>query len=208
MGGVDKIFLPLAGAPVLAHTILAFEAVAAVQQVAVVLSPGNLEAGRRLVAELRAIKVAAVVSGGARRQDSARAGLAALAPSDLVLIHDVARPLVTGEVIERCIAGAVEQGAVVAAVPATDTVKQVEPAGRITQTLDRTRLWLAQTPQAFRRALIERAYAEVVEDATDDAAMVEKLGQPVYVALGDPANLKITTPADVALAEALLAARR
>lgn len=207
LGGVDKVLLELAGAPVLAHTVRAFAASGAVQTIVLVLSARNLEAGQAIGQAEAGRKLAAVVPGGARRQDSVRAGLGALNRCDVVLVHDAARPLITPDVVDRCVAGAAQHGAVIAAVPAHDTVKLVEPDGRIVETLDRRRIWLAQTPQAFRRDLLERAHEQVHEDVTDDAAMVERLGVAVHVVLGDPANLKVTTPADLALAAAILAGR-
>ncbi len=146
-----------------------------------------------------------VVSGGATRSASVRAGLAAV-PSDaaIVLVHDAARPLASGDLFRR-MAAAINGGApaALAAVPVTDTIKRVGPDGRVVATPDRAELWAAQTPQAFRAAVLRAAHA-CGADATDDAALVEALGHPVIVVMGEVANRKITDPDDLVVAEALL----
>ncbi len=149
--------------------------------------------------------------GGAHRSLSVRAALAA-APvdGDPVIVHDAARPLVTAELVQACVA-AVDGGAdaAIAAAPVTDTIKEADGA-RVVRTLDRSRLWAVQTPQVFRRAVLERALAQgddVLAAATDDASLVEALGGTVHVVAAPPENLKVTTPLDLALAEALLARR-
>jgi len=146
------------------------------------------------------------VRGGERRRDSVRAGLDALADCDYVVVHDGARPLVTKALIDAALAGARETGAALCAVPVSDTVKRTDDAGLVRSTVSRAGLWLAQTPQAFRTELLLRAHEATEIDATDDAALVELLGEPVRVVMGSPRNLKVTTPADLRLAEALLAA--
>jgi len=145
-----------------------------------------------------------VVAGGARRRDSVAAGLAALRPgTGHVLVHDAARPLVSRAVIDRVVAAAAETGAAIPVVAVTDTIKQLAE-GRVAGTPERTSLAAAQTPQGFRVALLRKALAAVSRDATDDAALVEATGASVIAVAGDPANVKITTPLDLALAEALL----
>ncbi|MDQ2809576.1 MAG: 2-C-methyl-D-erythritol 4-phosphate cytidylyltransferase, partial [Chloroflexota bacterium] len=162
-------------------------------------------------------KVVAVVPGGARRQDSADHGLAALlaaaaaagATLDLVLVHDGARPLTPPAVITGVIAAARQHGAAIAAIPARDTIKVADAGGRIRATPDRATLWQAQTPQAFRADLLVAAYQAAQArnlTVTDDAALLEALGIPVYLAPGDARNLKITLPDDLLIAAALLAA--
>ncbi len=207
MGGVDKVFAPLAGRPLLAYSLAAFEASRLVHAVVVVLSEGNLERGRALVREGRWRKVRAVCAGGARRQDSTRAGLAALPPCDFVAVHDAARPLVTTDLIRRGVEMATIAGAAVAAMPVKDTIKRVGEGGRVLETPPRDTLWAAQTPQIARRATLERAFAEA--DArgltvTDEAGLLEALGEPVTVFAGSYHNLKVTTPEDLVLAAALL----
>ncbi|HEY8490533.1 MAG TPA: 2-C-methyl-D-erythritol 4-phosphate cytidylyltransferase [Dehalococcoidia bacterium] len=205
MEGVDKLFAPLGGRPLLARTLAAFPE-AEVDRLVLVLREENLERGRALLAELPPGLPATAVPGGERRQDSVWAGLQALGPCAWVVVHDGARPLVEPELIRRGLAAAQATHAAVAAVPVVDTIKEVDEGGLVRRTLDRTRLWAVQTPQVFRRELLERAHREVTAEVTDDAAMVELLGHPVTVYRGSYRNLKVTTPADLAAAEALLRA--
>jgi 2-C-methyl-D-erythritol 4-phosphate cytidylyltransferase len=204
MRGVDKLFAPLAGRPVLAHSVAAFVSHPSIGETVVVTSSANEEATRALVAELA--PRARVVLGGTRRRDSVRAGLEALADCEYVVVHDAARPMVTAALIDAALEGAREVGAALCAVPITDTVKRSEPSGRVSSTVTRQGLWLAQTPQAFRTDLLLRAHRTVELDVTDDAALIELLGEPVKLVLGSTRNLKISQPEDLALARALLAA--
>ena len=146
-----------------------------------------------------------IAMGGAERQHSVAAGLAAVdVDADLVLVHDAARPFVTPDCVSACVAAAASTGAAIAAVPATDTVKVTDAEGWIVETPDRSRLWLAQTPQVFRTALLREAYCRAAEDervATDDAALVEELGHRVRVVPGNPQNRKVTTPDDLRWAD-------
>jgi len=209
--GIDKLFAPLAGRPLLSHTLAAFEACDRVQRVALVVSATNLERARGLVSEYGFAKVVAVCEGGARRQDSVRLGLEALGGCEWVVVHDGARPLVTPELIARGLEAAGETGAALAALPVADTVKESD-GDAVLRTLDRGRLWLAQTPQVFRYDLLARAHREIRDDPsaglragfTDDAAMVEALGVTVRLFAGSPYNIKVTTAEDLRLAEALL----
>jgi 2-C-methyl-D-erythritol 4-phosphate cytidylyltransferase len=204
MGGLDKLFAPLGGRPLLARTLAAFEECAAIDRVVLVLAMENLARGLALAEEEGLSKVRTVSPGGRRRQDSVREGLKALGGCDWVVVHDGARPLVTPQLIEAGLAAAQETGAAVCALPAQDTVKRVDEQGRVVRTLDRRRLWLIQTPQVFRYDILLDAHERSRQPATDDAALVERLGQDVRVYPGSPRNLKVTTPDDLALAEALL----
>ena len=207
MGGVDKLLQPLAGPPVIAHSIACLAAAPAIDHIVVVASAANREAISACVEELA--PGANVTTGGERRRDSVAAGLAALPPGcDHVVIHDGARPLLTPDLIEAALDGARGTGAAICAVPVRDTVKQAGDDGFVRATLSREGLWLAQTPQAFRLDLLRRAHAATDSDATDDAALVEMLGEPVRLVRGSQQNLKLTTPEDFAMAAALLAARR
>jgi 2-C-methyl-D-erythritol 4-phosphate cytidylyltransferase len=208
MEGLDKVLVPLLGQPLIAYSLSAFEACPAVDDVVLVLSPRNLEAGRDLVRKRGWAKVRALCVGGERRQDSVRQGLAHLPACRWVVVHDGARPCLEPQLILDTLEAAQETGAAVAALPVTDTIKSVGPDRVVAQTLDRGQLWAVQTPQAFLRELLERAHREVREEATDDAALVERLGARVKVVAGSPRNLKVTTPQDLLLAQALLAARR
>ncbi|HET8626888.1 MAG TPA: 2-C-methyl-D-erythritol 4-phosphate cytidylyltransferase [Thermomicrobiales bacterium] len=207
MSGADKVFASLDGRPLLAYSVAAFAASRAVHFIVVVLHERNLERGRALIAEGRWRKVVAVVPGGERRQDSVRAGLAALPPCDLVAVHDAARPLVTTDLIRRGVEVAAQTGAAIAAMPVKDTIKRVGDGGRIVATPPREQLWAAQTPQLARRDLLERAFALADErglTVTDEAGLLEAAGEPVTVFAGSYRNLKITTPEDLAIAAVLL----
>ena len=205
MAGVDKIFALLEGRAVLAHSVAAFEAHPRVGAAVVVLHPDSVERGRDLAREMRWSKVAAVVAGGDRRQDSVAAGLDALPPEcQWVLVHDGARPCVTGDVIDRGIDAAEACGAAVAATPVKDTIKVVDGDGVVVETPDRAALWAVQTPQVFRLDLLRAAYAAGDADVTDDAALVERLGHAVRVFQGSYDNIKVTTPEDLDVAAALL----
>ncbi|MCS6802973.1 MAG: 2-C-methyl-D-erythritol 4-phosphate cytidylyltransferase [Chloroflexota bacterium] len=199
--GGDKVFAELAGRPVLAHAVAAFEESPEVDGIVLVLREEKVGRAWALAAEYGWTKLRAVTVGGARRQDSVLAGVRA-AQAEWVLIHDAARPLVTPEVVARGLEAARATGAAIAALPVRDTLKRVEN-DQIIATVDRARLWAAQTPQIFRSALLERAL-ETESDVTDDAAAVEALGVPVRVFLGSERNFKVTTAADLALAEAIL----
>ena len=207
MGATDKLFAPLAGRPLLAHTLAAFQQCPAVDRIVLVMAEANLERGRELAHVHGFDKVVGFCVGGPRRQDSVRLGLEALGPCEWVAVHDGARPLVTPGLILRAFEAARESGAAVPAVPLADTIKEAGPEGFVERTLDRSRLWGAQTPQVFRYELLARAHREVTADVTDDAAMLEALDLPVKLFPGERTNIKVTTPDDLRLAEALLAAR-
>lgn len=208
MGGLDKVFATLAGRPLLAWTLAAFKKCDAIDGIVVVASAESLARMRAFVAEWRFDTVTAVVPGGATRQLSVRAGIDAAADAAIVAVHDGARPLVTPELIARGVALARETGAALCAVPARDTIKDVEgDPPVVAATPDRARAWLAQTPQVFDRQLLLDAHARADADATDDSALVEAAGHPVRVYVGDYANIKITTPEDLIVAEALLRER-
>jgi 2-C-methyl-D-erythritol 4-phosphate cytidylyltransferase len=208
MGAIVKPWAPLTDAsgrerPLVAYPIAAFQACAAVDRIAVVVAEDAVERAQVLVRAAPFAKVCAVVAGGARRQDSVRRGLDALDACDYVAVHDGARPLVTPELIERGYHAARDTGAACCAIAAPDTVKEAED-GRVVRTLDRSRLWLAQTPQIFRYDLLVDAHARIEEDVTDDAALVEALGVDVRLFEGSSRNLKVTTLDDLALVQALL----
>ncbi len=208
MDGVDKIFTALMGRPLLVWSLAAFKECDAIERVVVVAAPNAVGRVRDLCAEWRFAKVTAVIAGGETRQDSVRAGLDAAEDAAIVAIHDAARPLVTADLIERGVAIARETGAALCAIPARDTVKQVDgdpPVVRATH--DRAHMWLAQTPQVFDRALLLDAHARATSTATDDAALVEAAGHEVRVYEGAPSNFKITTQEDLITAEALLRER-
>jgi 2-C-methyl-D-erythritol 4-phosphate cytidylyltransferase len=195
--GRPKAFVVLAGRPMLEWSLDAVRA-AGIEEIVVAAPPDvSLERVR-------------VVAGGATRSESVRAALAAAPPGDEVVVHDAARPLVTPELVTATLAALDEADCAIAAAPVTDTVKEAGPDRVVTATLDRSRLWAIQTPQAFRRAALERALdvdEAVLASATDDAWLVERAGGRVRVVESSPANLKVTTSHDLLIAEHLLADR-
>ncbi|MEW6072211.1 MAG: 2-C-methyl-D-erythritol 4-phosphate cytidylyltransferase [Planctomycetota bacterium] len=211
-GGVRKPFLDLDGRTLLEVGCAAFAAAQEVAEIVLVVHPSDRARAEALVAARPAFaRVTAVVEGGEERIDSVRAGVGAgETRAALVAIHDAARPLVAPATIDRAIRAATTGGASLVAVAVRDTVKHA-PDGRAARTtLDRAGLWLAQTPQCFDRARFLDVLARAKREGfrpTDDAALWERYIGPVVLVEGDPANLKITTPADLALARALLAAR-
>jgi 2-C-methyl-D-erythritol 4-phosphate cytidylyltransferase len=197
-----KALVPLADRPLLQWSVDVLRSVASIEQIVVALPPGvSAPAGT------------VGVPGGAVRSESVRLALAAAGPGDPVLVHDAARPLLTGELAERAIAAGLVEGvdAAIAATPVTDTIKRVgEEGGAVLETIDRSRLWAVQTPQVFRRAALGRALDvpdEVLAQATDDAWLVERAGGRVVVVEAPRENLKVTTPLDLALAELLIGRR-
>lgn len=212
-GSVPKQFLSLGGEPLVIQSLRALQAAPVVDQIILAVPPADVEyCEHEIVSRQRFTKVTKVVAGGAERQDSVRYALAQI-PSDteIVLIHDAVRPFMTLRMIAEVVAAARKEGAAIIALPMRDTVKQVRTDGMIERTVDRVPLWLAQTPQAFRREWIEtahrKAHAEGVR-ATDDAFLVEWLGYSVAVVEGSGENIKVTRPEDLVIGEAILAARK
>jgi 2-C-methyl-D-erythritol 4-phosphate cytidylyltransferase len=208
MGGEDKLWAQLVaadgrGRPLLAYTIEEFQVCDAVSRIILVLGADSIQRGGELVREDAFDKVSAVVAGGARRRDSVRAGLGSLQDCAWVAVHDGARPLLTQDLIDRGLDAARETGAACCAIRAPDTVKEADD-GFIARTVDRSRLWLAQTPQVFRYDLLVEAHEKTPGDATDDASMVEALGVRVRLFEGLPRNVKVTTPEDLAIVQTLL----
>jgi 2-C-methyl-D-erythritol 4-phosphate cytidylyltransferase len=204
MNGVDKVFASLAGRPVIAHVLDAFEKCDLISQIVVVVSKDNVAKCRWLIAENKYSKPVEVCAGGKRRQDSVAAGLKKLKDCDWVVIHDGARPLVTKALIEEGLEAAKETGAAAAAVPVTDTIKTAGDDRIVLETPPRQNLWAVQTPQVFRADLISKAYRKAKGEVTDDASLVEALGNKVKLYTGSYDNIKITTANDLLIAEALL----
>ena len=208
MEGRDKLWTPLAGRITLARTIDVFEASPIIDNIVLVLNSKRLDDITKLCQKEGWSKITDIVEGGIRRQDSVRNGLdslAKLAPTQWVMIHDGARPLVTPDILEAGLKTAQECYAAIAAVPVKDTIKQVQQ-GWITSTLDRSQLWSIQTPQVFSFLLIHHAYqtAPLKQEFTDDAALLEHLGKRVAIFNGSYRNIKITTQEDLLIAEALI----
>lgn len=206
-----KQYLPLAGAPVLAHSLRVLTSHPAISSAVVVYNPDDADLYAAATAPF-ADRLLAPVAGGATRQASVLAGLEALAGQapDQVLIHDAARPFLTNDLVSALIAALADRPGAIAAEPVSDTLKQAAPDGTIARTVDRRGLWRAQTPQAFRYAAIReahrRASAAGLDDFTDDAGLAEWAGLPVKLVASSTQNMKLTTPADIALAERILAA--
>ncbi len=207
MGGVDKTFATLGGKPLIAHSLDALHASDRVDSVVVVLSDANLDQASRLVAEGRYNKVTSICLGGRRRQDSVRNGLDSLPDAEWIVVHDGARPLVDAGLIERGLTEALLTGVAVAAVPVKDTIKAANADMVVTQTLGLDTLWIVQTPQIFRSDILSEAHETVTEDVTDDASMVERVGGKVRLFMGSYENIKVTTPEDLPVAEALFSRR-
>lgn len=211
--GTPKALRLLGGVPLLVHAVRALSAARSVDLVVVAAPADGVTQVRALLTDHEVGAEVSVVAGGATRQESVRLALAALpADVDVVLVHDAARPLAPVELVDR-VAAAVRDGAdaVVPGLPVADTVKRVDPAGRVEETLDRSALRAIQTPQGFRRVVLETAHAAADgagSDATDDAGLVERAGGTVVVVPGDEEAFKVTRPLDLLLAEALLARRR
>lgn len=207
-GGQPKQYLLLAGEPILVHTVRAFALSSHINTIVVVVPAELLEQSRNLLASsgISHPKLH-FTAGGKRRQDSVRAGMAMLgSDTDIILVHDGARPLVGQEIIDRCFKSAVESGAAIAAVPVKDTLKRADDSLKVSATVDRTSLWQAQTPQAIRRELLETAYQNNGDkDVTDESSLLEKSNIPVTLVEGAETNIKITRQEDLHLAEKILA---
>ena len=206
--GVNKVFLELAGKPILVHTLLKFSRCEAVDKLVVVVAPEEVLFIKRALRGVPGLKPYTVVAGGAERQFSVANGLKAMDPeTDLVLVHDAARPLVSPVTIACVIDEARRSGAAIAAVREKNTVKVIDSNGIVKKTPERAQLWDVQTPQGFKREIIEEAYQKAMQDGTmgtDDASLVERLGVPVKVVTSDYRNIKITTPEDLLIVEAFL----
>ncbi len=212
---VPKTYLPLAGKPILAHTLKLFETMPEIREVTVVVHPEDLDyCQENVIARYNFKKVLRLVPGGKERQDSVYHALKALKNEDeleIVLVHDGVRPFVTQDQIRQVIEAARRHGGAILGLPAQDTLKTVDAEGRVRQTLERKDIWQIQTPQAFQAPLLWRAFTEAYSRnfyGTDEASLLEGIHQEVVVVPGSPFNLKITTPEDLLLAEAILSLQR
>ncbi|MFH0778910.1 MAG: 2-C-methyl-D-erythritol 4-phosphate cytidylyltransferase [Candidatus Eisenbacteria bacterium] len=211
-GRGEKALRTLGGRPLVYHSLRTLERSPSVESVVLVVRRNVIRKCESFVRRCGLRKVRKVLAGGRRRQDSVARGLdfaRASVPSELVLIHDAARPFLSERLIGRTISAAKRKGAAIAALPVSDTVKKVKGTA-IAGTVPREGLWLAQTPQVFRRDLLERAFNRWHSGraATDDASIVSGLGESVIVVEGESSNIKITYPEDMILAEAMLRLRR
>jgi 2-C-methyl-D-erythritol 4-phosphate cytidylyltransferase len=206
--GVDKLFLEVAGRPVVAHTWQKFNDANCIGELVLVVRDGMQKAFAELAVKYHLQKPFRIVLGGAERQDSVWNGLEALpVTAEIVAIHDAARPCTSDELIATTVQAADETGAAVAAQPVTDTIKESADGRLIQRTLDRSKLWAVQTPQSFRVEVIRRALAEVRRRGlifTDDTAACELIGQPVRLVSSIAPNPKVTVPGDLPFVEMLL----
>jgi 2-C-methyl-D-erythritol 4-phosphate cytidylyltransferase len=209
----SKQFFEINGAPILIHTLRVFARNRQVNQILVALRKNEMERFRQLLEKEKLAAKVEMVEGGEHRQESVANAVASLkaAKEDIVLVHDAVRPFVDDEIIGNVIREVEKHGAAIAGLPAVDTIKQVERTSDgaiITSTIPRERVVQAQTPQGFRYELIKRAFDSAAADGfigTDEASLVERLGEDVWVVMGSARNIKITTPSDLELAEFLLA---
>ncbi len=210
---VKKQYLELCGLPLLAHTLALFAECPVIHGIVLVVGKEEvLWCQENIVGKYCPQKMLAVISGGDYRQQSVYNGLIALkaADDDIVVVHDGVRPLLTADILLNIIAVAKEKGNAVAAVPVKDTIKVADANRRVLSTPPRENLWAAQTPQAFKFATLIKAYEHAERCnfiGTDDASLVERLGIPVNLVAGSYENIKITTPEDLLLAEAILKRR-
>src|SRR5271167_4997103 len=208
----SKQFFELQGTPILIHTLRKFEQCDAINEIVVALRKNEADGFLKLIEAEGFKKPLRIVEGGEHRQNSVANALAAIkaADDDIVLVHDAVRPFVDQETILGVIEAVKKYDAAIAGVPAVDTVKQVDRTADgavVVATVPRERMVLAQTPQGFRFGLLKRAFDEANADGfmgTDEASLIERSGAPVHVVMGSPRNLKITTPADLELAEFFL----
>jgi 2-C-methyl-D-erythritol 4-phosphate cytidylyltransferase len=206
--GIPKQYLPLAGIPILVHTLQAFQRSPVVDEIFLAVPEGDIpEVRQAIVEKYRLSKVVLVLPGGKERQDSVRNALRHVSGEHgIIVIHDAVRPFVSGDLIGRAVAAAREFGAITVGVPVKDTVKEVIAEGWVKKTVTREGLWLTQTPQAFRRPIIIAAYEKAAAEGfygTDDASLVERM-VPVRMIPGESDNIKVTTPEDLLLGDLIV----
>jgi len=211
--GYSKTYAALAGAPLLAWTLRALLASPAIDRVWAAVRPDEVDLCRReVLAKWDLSGQVELVAGGEERQDTVGELLkAAPRERDLVMVHDGARPFPSPGLVARVLSAAEREGAALAALPATDTVKLSEDGRTVARTVDRSGVWMAQTPQAFQRDILVGAYRRAQKEGfrgTDDASLVEWTGHPVALVMGERTNLKVTTPADLSIAEWIAARGR
>ncbi len=209
--GMNKQYLLLKGKPILAYTLEAFERNSLIDDIILVIHKDDKNICKEnIIDKYRFRKVSQLIDGGKERQESVYNGLLNINicdGSDIVIIHDGARPLITQEVINRCINGAKDHGASSAGVPIKETIKIIKGDKFVNYTPNRESVWITQTPQAFKFNLIKQAHVFAIDkqiQGTDDAMLVENIGKDIKMIEGDYENIKITTPDDLLMAEAIL----
>ena len=202
MNGINKMLIPFKNEPLILHTVRVFQNSPLINSIILVLSKELSNKSKELFPNNKWGKITNICIGGKRRQDSVRIGLSKSDNSEWIIIHDGARPFITELTIQKGLFAAKTTGSAIAAVPVTDTIKEVE-GQRITKTLSRNKLWSIQTPQIFRYEIIKNAHKTITDNATDDASMVERLGKHVSVFMGSYNNIKITTNDDIKIASSI-----
>lgn len=211
--GIDELpkqFIPLTGKPVIIHSIQSFEISEFISEIVVVVPENLIEYTQtEIVDKFDIKKVLKVIGGGKQRQESVGIGLGSLSTTtEIVVVHDGVRPFITPKIIGDVINQAADTGAAIAAIPATDTIKQSGSEQSIERTLSREKIWLAQTPQAFQHQILEEAFEKAAKEGylgTDEAELVERLGKKIKLVLASKYNIKITTAEDLELGELILA---
>lgn len=205
--GRNKQFIELEGKPVIIHTLTVFENDPMCEEIKLVINEKEIPIFKELLATYQIAKVSEMVLGGNERQDSVYNGLLRMENAEIVLVHDGARPFIRQEVIHRLVEKAKLEGAAIVGVPVKDTIKKVNSDLLIMETVERAALWLIQTPQAFRYPILQKAHLQAKEEqylGTDESSLVERIGVPVHMVEGDYENIKLTTPEDLIVANAIL----
>jgi 2-C-methyl-D-erythritol 4-phosphate cytidylyltransferase len=205
--GRNKQFIELEGKPVIIHTLSVFENDPMCEEIKLVINEKEVPLFKELLANYQIAKVSEMVLGGKERQDSVYNGLLRMENAEIVLVHDGARPFIRQEVIHRLVEKAKLEGAAIVGVPVKDTIKKVNSDLLIMETVERAALWMIQTPQAFQYPILQKAHQRAKEEqylGTDESSLVERIGVPVHMVEGDYVNIKLTTPEDLIVANAIL----
>ncbi|RJR10125.1 2-C-methyl-D-erythritol 4-phosphate cytidylyltransferase [Candidatus Parcubacteria bacterium] len=205
--GRNKQFIELEGKPVIIHTLTVFENDPMCEEIKLVINEKEVPLFKELLATYRIAKVSEMVLGGKERQDSVYNGLLRMGNAEIVLVHDGARPFIRQEVIQRLVEKAKFDGAAIVGVPVKDTIKKVNSDLLIMETVERAALWMIQTPQAFQYPILQKAHQQAKAEqylGTDESSLVERIGVPVHMVKGDYENIKLTTPEDLIVANAIL----
>ena len=202
MKGLNKMLIPFKNAPLILHTLSVFHNSPLIQSIVLVVSKDLYKNAIEIFPHNKWHKITNICIGGKRRQDSVKNGLSKSKNPQWIIIHDGARPFITEDTIEQGLSAAKSTGSAVAAVPVTDTIKEVQGT-TVINTLPRNKLWAIQTPQIFRYEIIKQAHEQINANATDDASMVEQLGKTVKVFMGSYNNIKLTTLDDINIAKCI-----
>ncbi len=202
MGFKEKAFLSINGIPTLIRSVLPFVKSRFVDRIIIVVKENKIGLAKSIIKKYKLGKIQKIIKGGTERQDSVYNALKTIKEANYILVHDIARPLVTTQLINSCIKCAIKYGAAIPAIQVRDTIKI--GSGFVQKTLDRKSLWAVQTPQVFKYGILKRAYKKAGQDkfyGTDDASLVERLGQKIKIVPGDPKNIKVTLLSDLVIIE-------